>query len=1306
LPLSEVIGNNGSGSPILIWATSNVSDLGGEQEDIVGRGLYSNFAGPSFNNLVTDVIDVTPPQDQNEQTGLLPDVMILDLSKPIIWPNGRKLEDSDLFGTVLTNLGLAPEALVATAASRNFQETFPYLGPPQNPGADVVVGNWVGWANPATTFQAPFDQVRFQVTFFEDGTAYWNDGHELRFGHGTGHGVWETEGAFGFVSTFVWVQFDQTGANPDGVGNIFKLRFTGEIDPSDPDSFKAANLNLTIFPPGSDALDPNDTGGIPVFGSFDVENCRRVKQSVPDLVDISGEAAGEFIHGAWWGKAIPAPDNLNPPFPEVVMMLTFTPDHNIIATDVFELVAPHVTAHGGNWIRTAPDNRVHGTFVWTNMTPETDYDGYAKVRLFGDIDPDGEGDLDYITGAVRPTGIATGGDVLQLPDTPFSGFLGQFNIAELTRIKVDPDIPTTVGQDYSANPATGTWIGTATADDPDNSPFPEIVIMPHFLPSGAILWNDSQEHNLPHGTGFGDWKPEGEAGDGVRAVGVVQKFDVTAANQFGGVIKIKYNGIVNAEDPNCMTGSVELIDFPAAAIPLPSPDRKKVFHADPDDTGGTSLGTFTFKVRRIENQPLPAPIASPPPIPSVVGDTYIHNIDLVGNWVGWAVPENLFQAPFDQVRFQATFFEDGSAYWNDGHELRFGHGTGHGAWRRVGDTGFLSTFYWIQFDENNTDSVGNIFKLEFRGQVNATNGSRDELTSSTLSLTIFPPGTDPLDPSNVGGIPVFGNFDVENARRVKQPIPDLVDISGAPTGEFVEGAWWGKAVPAPDNLNPPFPEVVMMLTFTPDHNIIATDVFELLSPHVTAHGGPWIRTAPDNRVHGTFIWTNMTAASDYNGYAKVRLFGDIDPEGAGDLDFMTGAVRPTGIATGADVLQFPDTPFSGFLGQFNIIELTRIKIDPDIPTAVGLDYNANPASGNWIGTATADDPSNSPFSEIAIMPHFLPSGSVIWNDSKESSLPHGTGFGDWKPTGDDGNGIEMVGVVQKMDVTVPNNFGGVIKIKYQGLVDVGDNDSMSGSFELIDFTAADIPLPSPDRKKVFHADPDDTGGESLGTFTYNLRRIKVSTKPGDMNADGAVNAFDLESFVLALTNPALFTETTGGDPSTGDINGDGQVNVFDIEPFVNVLNGSGGNEAVAQLQVASLKARIASIGGTPLPYEKWAAEQGLSSENNNPTADPNADGLVNLAAYAVGVPALLGSTETSLDIETKGEASTLRFTSPHYVTGVHIGIEVSSVLTSGAWTRGPDPVLVKSTAHENHYEVTIPRNGNAQFARLTFGETR
>ncbi len=40
-----------------------------------------------------------------------------------------------------------------------------------HPDEEAIVGNWVGWAEPASQFQAPFDQVRFQVTFFDDGTA-------------------------------------------------------------------------------------------------------------------------------------------------------------------------------------------------------------------------------------------------------------------------------------------------------------------------------------------------------------------------------------------------------------------------------------------------------------------------------------------------------------------------------------------------------------------------------------------------------------------------------------------------------------------------------------------------------------------------------------------------------------------------------------------------------------------------------------------------------------------------------------------------------------------------------------------------------------------------------------------------------------------------------------------------------------------------------------------------------------------------------------------------------------------------------
>ena len=68
-----------------------------------------------------------------------------------------------------------------------------------------------------------------------------------------------------------------------------------------------------------------------------------------------------------------------------------------------------------------------------------------------------------------------------------------------------------------------------------------------------------------------------------------------------------------------------------------------------------------------------------PQVSLLAGPVSGEDAPVVGNWVGWALPEFQFQAPFDQVRFQVTFFDDGTAYWNDGHERRFGHGTGYGA---------------------------------------------------------------------------------------------------------------------------------------------------------------------------------------------------------------------------------------------------------------------------------------------------------------------------------------------------------------------------------------------------------------------------------------------------------------------------------------------------------------------------------------------------------------------------------------------------------------------------------------------------
>jgi hypothetical protein len=60
--------------------------------------------------------------------------------------------------------------------------------------------------------------------------------------------------------------------------------------------------------------------------------------------------------------------------------------------------------------------------------------------------------------------------------------------------------------------------------------------------------------------------------------------------------------------------------------------------------------------------------------------------------------------------------------------------------------------------------------------------------------------------------------------------------------------------------------------------------------------------------------------------------------------------------------------------------------------------------------------------------------------------------------------------------------------------------------------------------------------------------------PGDTNCDGAVNAFDIDPFVLALTDPVAYgVAQPVCNILTADCNDDGEVNAFDIDPFVMLL---------------------------------------------------------------------------------------------------------------------------------------------------------
>lgn len=66
---------------------------------------------------------------------------------------------------------------------------------------------------------------------------------------------------------------------------------------------------------------------------------------------------------------------------------------------------------------------------------------------------------------------------------------------------------------------------------------------------------------------------------------------------------------------------------------------------------------------------------------------------------------------------------------------------------------------------------------------------------------------------------------------------------------------------------------------------------------------------------------------------------------------------------------------------------------------------------------------------------------------------------------------------------------------------------------------------------------------------------------GDLNCSGAVDAFDIDPFVLALLAPDVYTDVVAGACSINlaDTNGSGGVDAFDIDSFVDAVLSGGGS---------------------------------------------------------------------------------------------------------------------------------------------------
>lgn len=125
-------------------------------------------------------------------------------------------------------------------------------------------------------------------------------------------------------------------------------------------------------------------------------------------------------------------------------------------------------------------------------------------------------------------------------------------------------------------------------------------------------------------------------------------------------------------------------------------------------------------------------------------------------------------------------------------------------------------------------------------------------------------------------------------------------------------------------------------------------------------------------------------------------------------------------------------------------------------------------------------------------------------------------------------------------------LGDIRLMPFSPLIDAGRNAAHPADWSRDAFGAP--------RFRDAPAVPDTGDGErpviDIGAAEYQ----PASFERGDCNCDGRVNNFDIDAFVLALSDEATYRENYPAcSILTADINGDGAVNNFDIDPFVLCL---------------------------------------------------------------------------------------------------------------------------------------------------------
>jgi hypothetical protein len=132
--------------------------------------------------------------------------------------------------------------------------------------------------------------------------------------------------------------------------------------------------------------------------------------------------------------------------------------------------------------------------------------------------------------------------------------------------------------------------------------------------------------------------------------------------------------------------------------------------------------------------------------------------------------------------------------------------------------------------------------------------------------------------------------------------------------------------------------------------------------------------------------------------------------------------------------------------------------------------------------------------------------------------------------------------------------GGDSDLRYAHL-DAGGNwvtELIDASYDAGEFNSLEIDAQGYLHVAYFVGDGIDQEGE----IWYARSKTPVGLLAGDLNCDGQVDAFDIDPFVLALTDTAGYAaKYPDCDLMLADINDDGKVDAFDIDPFVKLLTG-------------------------------------------------------------------------------------------------------------------------------------------------------